>query len=66
VAEIVFQAKEYGEEVTGELRATPSSKNWTLAIPMLEEADAVTVVDPETVAPEVGAVIETVGGVVLV
>jgi hypothetical protein len=33
---------------------------------MLEEADAVTVLEPETVAPDVGAVIETIGGVVFV
>ena len=42
----------------------PSSLNCTPATPTLSEAEAVTVnAVPETVAPLVGAVIETVGGV---
>ena len=37
--------------------------NWTLAIPRLLAAEAVDVIVPETAAPEVGVVIETVGNV---
>src|SRR5439155_27373878 len=45
-------------------RAAPSRKNWTPATPTLSEAVAVTATGPETVAPLVGAVMLTVGGVV--
>src|SRR6266480_2839997 len=38
--------------------------NWTPATPTLSEASAVTVIVPETVAPDAGDVILTVGGVV--
>jgi hypothetical protein len=56
---------EYGEDVSSEPRLAPSSLNWTLATPALSEAVAETVTEePETVEPEVGEVIETVGGVV--
>jgi hypothetical protein len=41
-----------------------SSRNCTLAIPALDEAEAVTVMVPETVDPSDGELIETVGGVV--
>ncbi len=44
-------------------RLAPSSRNWTPATPTLSAAVAVTVVVAETVAPAVGAVTETVGGV---
>ena len=46
------------------LTAEPSTKNWTPATPTLSEAEALTVVVPETVAPEAGDVMLTVGGVV--
>src|SRR2546423_13046865 len=36
--------------------------NWTPATPTLSEASAVTVIVPETVAPDAGDVILTVGG----
>ena len=44
-------------------RVAPSRRYWTLAMPPLAEAEAVIVVVPETVAPETGDVIETVGRV---
>jgi hypothetical protein len=44
--------------------AEPSTKNWTPVTPTLSEAEALTVVVPETVAPEAGDVMLTVGGVV--
>ena len=45
-------------------RAWPSRRNCTPATPTLSEAVAETVTVLETVAPEAGAVIETVGAVV--
>jgi hypothetical protein len=45
-------------------RADPSTKNWTPATPTLSEAEALTVVVPETVAPDDGEVMLTVGAVV--
>ena len=45
-------------------RAAPSSRNWTPATVPLSPAFAVTDTDAETVAPDAGAVIATVGGVV--
>src|SRR5439155_1699744 len=42
----------------------PLYLNWTPATPTLSEASAVTVIVPETVAPDAGDVIRTVGGVV--
>ena len=44
--------------------ADPSTKNWTPLTPTLSEAEALMVVVPETVAPEAGEVMLTVGGVV--
>ena len=41
----------------------PSSRNCTPATPTLSAALAVTVTDPDTVAPAAGPVIDTVGGV---
>ena len=43
---------------------TPSTENSTLATPTLSLALAVTETLPDTVAPAVGAVTDTVGGVV--
>jgi len=61
----VFQEVEYGAVVTSGPSATPSSRNWTPATtPELSEAAAVTLTVPVSVAPEAGAVIATVGGVV--
>ena len=45
-------------------RLEPSSLNWTPATPTLSEALAVTVTVPETVDPDEGDVMLTVGGVV--
>jgi hypothetical protein len=42
----------------------PLYLNWTPATPTLSEASAVTLIVPETVAPDAGDVILTVGGVV--
>ena len=42
----------------------PSTWNWTPATATSSEASAETVMVPETVEPGLGAVIETVGGVV--
>jgi hypothetical protein len=64
LAEVVFQDTEYGAAVSSAPRLEPSSLNCTPTTPTLSEALAVTLVVPETVAPEAGAVILTVGGVV--
>ena len=60
----VFQSTEYGAVVSSAPTLTPSTLNWTPATAALSLAFALTVVTPETVAPAVGAVIDTVGGVV--
>jgi hypothetical protein len=64
VAVVVFHEVEYGEVVSSAPSAVPSTKNWTPATPTLSEAEALTVVVPETVAPDDGEVMLTVGGVV--
>ncbi len=43
-------------------RSAPSSLNWTPATPSLSEALAVTAMVPETVEPDEGDVMLTVGG----
>jgi hypothetical protein len=50
--------------VTAAPRLEPSTSNCTLATPTLSDAVAVTVIVPETAAPELGELIDTVGGVV--
>jgi hypothetical protein len=61
---VLSQAMLYGTLVTGAPSGAPSSRNWTLVTPTLSEALAETVTAaPETVAPLVGAVSETVGAV---
>src|SRR5258706_4633257 len=64
LAEVVSQDTEYGAAVSSTPRLIPSSLNCTPTTPTLSEALAVTLVVPKTVAPEAGAVIFTVGGVV--
>ena len=65
LAVVVFQTTEYGGIVTGLPRAAPSSRNWTLATTTLSAAVAETAtLAPLTVDPLVGAVIDTVGGIV--
>src|SRR5258705_2297090 len=64
LAVAVFHDTEYGAAVSATPRLEPSSLNCTPTTPTLSEALAVTLVVPETVAPEAGAVILTVGGVV--
>jgi len=66
VAVDVFHDVWYGLVVTALPRFTPSSMNCTLAIPTLLEAFAETVTVPETVALAAGAVMETVGGGLMV
>src|SRR2546421_1439579 len=64
VAALVSQTVAYGAPVASLPRFTPSSLNWTPATPTLSVALAVMVMMPLTVAPAVGAVRDTVGGVV--
>jgi hypothetical protein len=61
---VVFHEYVYGATVSRLPRFAPSSWHCTLATPTLSEALAETVVVPDTVAPLVGAVSDTVGGVV--
>jgi len=56
---VVFHENEYGEVATSVPTFTPSNWNCTPAIPALLDADAVTLMVPETVAPAVGDVTET-------
>jgi len=65
VTDVVFQETENGAEVFSAPKFVPSSLNWTPTTPTLSEAVAKTVIElPETVLPDAGAVIDTVGGVV--
>src|SRR5258705_9649522 len=64
LAVAVFHDTEYGAAVSATPRLMPSSLNCTPTTPTLSDALAVTLVVPETVAPEAGAVILAVGGVV--
>jgi hypothetical protein len=59
VEDAVFHEIVYGDEVTTEPSFTPSSKNWTDEMPTVEVGFAVTEIVVETVAPFVGAVMET-------
>src|SRR5439155_150187 len=63
LAPVVFQAIEYGGVVTAAPALTPSNWNCTPATPTLSEALAVTVSVPETLAPEAGELMLTVGPV---
>src|SRR5512140_586942 len=61
-AVVVFQTTEYGATVSSDPMFTPSALNWIPAIPRVLWAPADTVTAaPETVEPEVGDVIVTVG-----
>src|SRR5438552_17420971 len=62
LAVVVFQETEYGATVTSAPRFAPSSLNCTPTTPTLSVALAATVIVLATVAPAVGAVIETAGG----
>src|SRR2546429_8954320 len=64
LALVVFQDTEYGAAASSTPRLAPSSRNCTPTTPTLSEALAVTLVVPPTVAPEIGEVMLTVGGVV--
>jgi hypothetical protein len=63
--DVVFQVPEYGETVSSEPRFTPSSLNWTPETPILSLAVAdMETLEPDTVEPLDGAVMETDGRVV--
>src|SRR5918996_428498 len=64
LALMVFQDTEYGALVSSAPRLEPSRRNWTPAMPTLSEALAVTVTVFDTVAPDEGDVIKTVGEVI--
>ena len=65
LALVLSQVIAYGEVVSSAPRLAPSSLNCTPATPTLSAAFAATAtLAPDTVAPVVGAVIDTVGGVV--
>src|SRR2546428_1313553 len=63
-AVVLSHVTEYGDVVSSAPRGAPSSWNWTPTTPTLSEAVAETAMLPVTVAPEVGAVMVTVGAVV--
>src|SRR5437867_12943217 len=58
---VVFQDTEYGDAVSSPPRLAPSTRNCTPATPTLSEAEALTVTDPDTVAPDAGALMLTAG-----
>src|SRR5206468_1690999 len=60
---VVFQEIEYGDDVSSEPTLAPSTRNCTPAAPTSSEEEALAVVDPDTVAPDAGAVMLTEGGV---
>src|SRR5262249_708386 len=64
VGVVLFEEGEWGDVVGAGPRFAPSSLNCTPTTPTLSDALAPIVVVPETVAPAVGAVIETAGAVV--
>src|SRR2546428_132329 len=64
LAVVVFHDIEYGAAVSSTPRLAPSNRNCTPTTPTLSEALAVTLVVLETVEPEAGEVMLTVGGVV--
>ena len=63
---VVSQEIEYGDDVSSVPMFAPSSLNWTPETETLSEAVAETVVIADTVEPEEGVVMLTVGGVVSV
>src|SRR5256885_6624784 len=60
----VFHETEYGADVRSAPSAAPSSVNCTPTTATLSPAEAVTLTVPLTIAPSVGALRTTVGGVV--
>src|SRR5579859_2926298 len=61
---VVSSVPLYGALLNALPRFAPSSLSCTPVTPTLSDAPAVTVMEPDTVAPLAGAVTETVGGVV--
>jgi hypothetical protein len=65
ITEVEFQIIEYGAVASSLPILFPFNLNWTPATPTLSLAVAVMLtLDPETIAPSAGDVMETVGGVV--
>src|SRR5205807_361174 len=64
VGVVVFNGTAYGAAVASPPRLRPSRLNCTPATVPLSVAFALTVIVPATVAPALGAVMETAGGVV--
>ena len=62
--DVVSQKVTYGVVVISGPRLTPFTLNCTPAIATLSNAEAETVVIPETVAPADGALMDTIGDVV--
>jgi hypothetical protein len=63
-AVVVVHGTLYGAAISSAPSVAPSSRNCTPTTPTLSDAFAVTVVVPDTVAPEAGAVTLAVGAVV--
>ena len=63
-ADVVSQLTEYGAVVSSAPRAAPSSWNWTPTTATSSDALAETATGPETVEPDAGEVMATVGAVV--
>ncbi|OGZ56481.1 MAG: hypothetical protein A3H64_01020 [Candidatus Ryanbacteria bacterium RIFCSPLOWO2_02_FULL_45_11c] len=64
-AVVLFHVIEYGEVVSSAPRFAPSSLNCTPATPTLSLALAEIITEvPDTVEPDVGAVMDTIGAVV--
>src|SRR3954469_14378680 len=61
VTPVVFQLSENGEAVSSAPWFTPSTRNCTPAKLPASDALAVKAVEPDTVAPATGALIDTVG-----
>ena len=60
----VFHASEYGAAVSAEPTLLPSIWNWMLATPVLSDAFATIVTDPDTVALLTGELTDTDGATV--
>jgi len=64
VLRVVFQDSIYGLVRSSADKLPLSSLNWTPMMPVLSEAEAVTVRVPDPFAPFAGEVIDTIGGIV--
>jgi hypothetical protein len=64
LAVVVSTEIEYGAVVSSAAKSAPLTLNWTPATPLSSDAVALMLIVPETVAPEAGDVMLTVGGMV--